>query len=385
VSDARPIAFGQPSFDEAEVAAAVAVIESRWIGQGPVVQAFERELGAYLDAIDVVAVSSCTAALHLALVAAGIGPGDEVISTPFTFVATINAIEHCGATPVLVDIDEDTLNLAPESVADAITERTRAVMPVHFGGRPLDVAGFLELADAEDIWLIEDAAHAIGTIEHGRQVGAGTHRRKMSCFSFYPNKNLATAEGGAIALADERVARRLRTLRLHGLEGDAWDRYQVATYQPALATAPGFKYNMTDLQAAIARVQLGKLEGFIAVRQFLAAEYDRQLALVDGVRPIARQPAGLRERHALHLYQVWLDDRYDRDAIVGELRSRGIGAAVHYIGVNQHPYYRERFAHGSFPASDRASRQVVSLPLHPGMSAADVARVADEIDRALTR
>jgi dTDP-4-amino-4,6-dideoxygalactose transaminase len=379
----QPIAFGQPSFDEAEVAAVSEVIRSNWIGQGPVVQAFERELASYLGAPEVVAVSSCTAALHLALVAAGIGPGDEVISTPFTFVATINAIEHCGATPVLVDIDPDTLNISPESAAAAVTERTRAIMPVHFGGRPIDVSGFSRLAESENLWLIEDAAHAIGAIANGEHVGGGEHPGRLSCFSFYPNKNLATAEGGAVSLADAEVARRLRSLRLHGLDGDAWDRYRVATYQPALATAPGFKYNMTDVQAAIARVQLGKLEGFIAVREFLAEEFDRRIAVFDRVRPIARPPAGLMQRHGLHLYQVALDDGLDRDAIVGRLRSRGIGAAVHYIGINQHPYYRARFATSAFPSSDWASRQIISLPLHPVMCAEDVERVVAELARAM--
>ena len=378
-----PIVFGRPCFDEAEVNAVSEVVRSGWIGQGPVVQRFEQELADYLDAPAVVTVSSCTAALHLALVAAGVGPGDEVVSTPFTFVATINAIEHCGATPVLVDIEADTLNISPERAARAITRRTRAILPVHFAGRPIDVQGFLALAEASDAWLVEDAAHAIGSIADGEHVGGGRHPRHMSCFSFYPNKNLATAEGGAISLADEGVAERLRSLRLHGLEGDAWDRYRVATYQPALAVEPGFKYNMTDLQASIARVQLGKLEGFIAARQLLADAYDQFLAGLDRVRSIPRPRAGLRTRHGLHLYQVVLDDDVDRDVVVGRLRARGIGAAVHYIGINQHPYYRERFRGESFPVSDWASQQIVSLPLHPGICLADVERVVTELADAL--
>ena len=375
-----PIVFGQPWFDEEEEQLVLQTLRSLWIGQGPLVERFEHELGAYLDARHVVAVSSCTAGLQLALVAAGIGPGDEVITTPFTFVATVNSIVQTGASPVLVDIDRDTLSLSPDRVAEAITERTKAIMPVHFGGRPLDSPAFAALADKHDLWIVEDAAHAIGAVAAGRRVGGLRHPRVLSVFSFYPNKNLASAEGGAVALEDDALADRVRTLRLHGLDVDAWKRYTENRYIPSLAVAPGFKYNWTDLQAAIALGQLAKLEGALAVREHLASAYDERLADIEGIRLLDRGPSGLYWRHALHLYQVAVDGAPPRrDAVVGRLRERGIGAAVHYIGVNHHPQYRSETR---YPASDWATSSLLTLPLHLHLSLSDVERVVAELAAA---
>jgi dTDP-4-amino-4,6-dideoxygalactose transaminase len=382
VNEAR-IVFGSPSFDEAEEQLVLQTLRSGWIGHGPLVERFERRLAGYVDAEHAVAVSSCTAALQLSLAAAGIGPGDEVITTPFTFVATINAIEHVGATPVLVDIDPVTLNIEPAAVAAAVTPRTRAVVPVHFAGRPLDVAGLYALADAHDLWIVEDAAHAIGAVAEGRRVGASRHPRSLCCFSFYPNKNLASAEGGAICLADPDVAARLGDLRLHGLSSDAWDRYRTDEYRPSLAVAAGFKSNWTDLQAAIALPQLDKLEGFLAVREHLAEAYDSLLAGVPGVTAVARPAPGLATRHALHLYQVVIEAGAPaRDRVVQRLLDRGIGAAVHYIAVHRHPHYAGRLG-GPFPVADWASEHLLTLPLHLHLSMDDVRRVARELGDAV--
>ncbi|HLF67969.1 MAG TPA: DegT/DnrJ/EryC1/StrS aminotransferase family protein [Gaiellaceae bacterium] len=375
------IVFGLPWLDEAEEELVRQTLRSGWIGQGPLVELFEERLRDYLDAKHVVAVGSCTAGLHLALVALGIGPGDEVITTPFTFVATLNAITHAGATPVLVDVDAETLNLAPERVAGAITPRTAAVLPVHFGGRPLDVVGYGQLADEHGLWIVEDAAHAIGAVAAGRRVGGQGHPRVVSVFSFYPNKNLASAEGGAIALADGDVADRLRRLRLHGLDVDAWKRYRTGRYRPSLATEPGFKYNWTDLQAAIALGQLEKLEGFLAIREYLAEVYDRLLAEVPAVRVVDRGRPGLDYRHALHLYQVAVQQPPPaRDHVVARLLDQGIGAAVHYIGVNRHPAYRTE---EPYPVSDWASDALVTLPLHPQLDDDHLARVVGALGQAL--
>jgi dTDP-4-amino-4,6-dideoxygalactose transaminase len=263
----KPIVFGQPWFSTEEEELVLSTLRSGWIGQGPLVEEFERRLAEYLGVQNVVTVNSCTAALHLSLVAAGLGPGDEVVTTGFTFVATLNAIEHTGATAVLVDVNHETLNIDVEAVARVVTPRTRAVMPVHFGGLPVDTDGFAVLAERHDLWVIEDAAHALGAVGLGCRVGASASDRIASCFSFYPNKTLASAEGGAVSTANSDLAQRIRELRLHGLSNDAWRRYRDAEYRPALATVAGFKSNWTDLQAAIGLPQLERLEGFLATRE----------------------------------------------------------------------------------------------------------------------
>jgi dTDP-4-amino-4,6-dideoxygalactose transaminase len=378
----RRVVFGQPWIGEEEIELVVQTLRSGWIGQGPLVERFERDLAAYVGASEVVAVSSCTAALHLALLAAGIGPGDEVITTPLTFVATANAIQHAGATPVLVDIDPVRLLLTPEHVERAITPRTRAVVPVSFGGRPLDLTGFCALADAHDLWLVEDAAHSVGAIVDGAHVGADRHPRLLTCFSFYPNKNLASAEGGAICLDDSSLATRLRSMRLHGLEADAWQRYRVSTFQPSLAVEDGYKSNWTDLQAAIAVHQLTRLEGFLSVRQFLAETYDDLLVSLPDVARVPWERPSLRSRHALHLYQVRVAAELRNEAI-HRMRQAGAGAALHYIAVHHHPRYAHLSLH-PLPAADAASGELVSLPLHPGMHVDDVAFVVDQLGAALS-
>lgn len=375
----RPIVFGQPQFDHAELDLVAEVMRSAWIGQGPLVERFERELAAYVGASHMVAVSSCTAALELSLRAAGIGTGDEVITTPLTFVATVNAIEATGATPRLVDIDPDTLLITPDAVEAALTDRTRAMMPVSFGGRGLDMDGFLELADAHDLWMIEDAAHSVGGVASGLPIGADRHPRLLTCFSFYPNKNLASAEGGAVALQDPELANLIRSLRLHGLDVDAWQRYRTNTFKPSLAVNVGFKANWTDLQAAIALGQLEKLDGFLAAREFLADAYDERLRSVEGVQVIERPTPSLRERHALHLYQIRVAAER-RNEVIERLRAEGIGAAVHYIAVTFHPRFAGMFDE-MLPHSDLASGELISLPLHPGLSLFDIDRVAAALER----
>ena len=375
------ILFGQPWFDESEESLVLQTIRSGWIGQGPLVERFEQRLGDYLRAPEVVAVNSCTAGLHLALVALGIGPGDEVVTTPFTFVATINAIAHAGATPIFVDIDRDSLSLTPDAVAAAVGPRTRAVMPIHFGGRPLDSKGFHELAERHDLWVVEDAAHAIGAVADGIYVGGSGLARTVAVFSFYPNKNLSSAEGGAITTVDRELADRLRRLRLHGLDADAWDRYLTHQYRPSFAVDAGFKFNWTDLQAALGLAQLEKLDGFLAAREYLAERYDELLESVADVQVVERGGASLNRRHALHLYQVAVEGPPPRrDTIVSRLQGEGVGAAVHYIGVNHHPAYRSSFA---YPVSDWASSALITLPLHLHLDEGDLQRVVYSLRDAL--
>jgi len=375
------IVFGRPWFDEVEEDLIRQTLRGGWIGQGPLVELFEQRLAQYLGADNVVAVSSCTAGLHLALVALDVGPGDEVVTTPFTFVATVNAILHSGATPVFVDIERDTLSLAAERVAEAITARTKVIMPVHFGGRPLNLPAYRHLADERGVWIVEDAAHAIGAVAAGERVGASGHARSLSVFSFYPNKNLASAEGGAISVPDRDLADRLRRLRLHGLDVDAWKRYRDPGYRPSLALEVGFKYNWTDLQAAIALGQLEKLEGLLAVREHLADRLDELLRGSTHLRVVDRGPSDLWWRHALHLYQVAIErEPHNRDRFVQSLQARGIGAAVHYIAVNHHPAYQSSTR---YPASEWASAALVTLPLHPHLSELDLERVSSVVERAL--
>jgi dTDP-4-amino-4,6-dideoxygalactose transaminase len=381
VSDDR-IIFGVPCFDEAEETLVVQTLRSRWIGHGPLVELFEERLRGYVGSGHVVAVSSCTAALHLALVAAGVGPGDEVITTPFTFVATVNAIEHTGATPVLVDIDRNSLNLDPEQVQASVTERTRAIVPVHFGGRPLDLAAFQRLAEEHDLWVIEDAAHALGAVVDGVRVGGWPSERFATCFSFYPNKNLASAEGGAVSTMSGELTERIGDLRFHGMNSDAWKRGKEHGFRPSLAHAAGFKYNWTDLQAAIALPQLDKLEGFLAIREYLADRYDELLAAT-AIEPVDRGPRLLGRRHALHLYQVAIPGPPGtRDVVITDLKQNGVGAALHYIGVNRHPYYEGRFP-GPFPNSDAASDALLTLPLHPLLDDDQLIRVVRTLEHAI--
>ena len=372
-----PIIFGQPHFSAEEIDLVTETIRSGWIGQGPLVQRFEEELARYVWADHVVAVSSCTVAIELALRAAGIGDGDEVITTPLTFVATVNAIESTGASVRLVDIDPSTLLLTPAAVESALTDRVRAVVPVSFGGRPLDLAGYLELADAHDLWVIEDAAHTVGAVADGLPVGASRHERLMTCFSFYPNKNLASAEGGAITLGDPDRAGLLHSARLHGLQADAWRRYRDVSFHPSLATMVGFKANWTDVQAAIALPQLRKLEGFLATREFLAQAYDDLLVGAPNIGLVERPAPSLTARHALHLYQVRVPAER-RDEVIGTLRQAGIGAALHYTAVHHHPYF-ERLGGQPLPHADLASRELISLPLHPGLHLREVERVSAEL------
>lgn len=379
----RPIVFGEPHFDETEEERVLAVLRSRWIGQGPVVEEFEDQLGRYVGAHHSIAVSSCTAALQLALMAAGIGPGDQVITTAFTFIATVNAIDSVGATPVLVDIDSETLNLDVGQVAEAVTSKTRAVVPVHFAGLAADLSALDAVCAARDLFLVEDAAHAIGAVAEGKRIGSPRSDRNLVCFSFYPNKNLASAEGGAVIAPTADMAEDLRRRRLHGLDKDAWRRFAHVGQAVTLASEPGLKANWTDLQAAIALAQLEKLEGFLAVREHIADRYDELISDLDvGVSMRRRPRPGLDQRHALHLYQVRVSGgRRRRDALLTTMRAQGVGAAIHYLAIPEHPVFAGRWDR-SFQHAERAADELLSLPIHPGMSDSDVERVVECLESA---
>lgn len=375
------LVFGKPVLGEEEVEAVSDVIRSTWIGQGDRCREFEEAFAGRVDARHAVAVSSCTAALHLALVAHGIGHGDEVITTSLTFVATAHAVLHAGASPVLADVERGTLNIDVDDVARRIGPRTRAIIPVHFGGLPCELDALRRLAEEHGLLIVEDAAHAVGARYGGVPIG-GTG---LACFSFYPNKNITTGEGGMITTGDADLVERLAMLRLHGLSRDAWERFRSKRVLFSDAVALGFKYNLTDIQAALGLVQLGRLDGFLDARRELAQTYDAGLADLRGLRAQPR-PWNDDLRHAHHLYIVEVDpDEFglDRDSLLGALRAENIGAGVHYRAVHRHPFYAEllRVDPASLPVADALSDRLLSLPLSPAMTEEDVETVCHALER----
>ena len=363
--------FHRPSVGAEEEAAVIEVLRSGWLTTGEKAFALEREVAALTGAGEGVAVSSGTAALHLALVALGLGPGDEVITTPITFASTINVIEHVGAKPVFVDVRLSDLNIDPSLIAAAITPRTRAIMPVHMAGVPCDMDPILALGERHRLMVVEDAAHALGAKYKGRPIGSlGT----VTCFCFYASKNLTAGEGGMLATNDHELAERARRLRLHGMSKDAWKRYGSSGFQHWEILAPGFKYNLPDLLAAVALCQLKKFPAFQSRRAEIAAQYRRAFEEEPGLRLLA-EPADSESAH--HLFEAMVDLSrlmVDRDRILNAIQAEGIGLGVHFRSIAEQPYYREkyRYQEGSLPLAELASRTLLSLPLHPGLAERDV-------------
>jgi dTDP-4-amino-4,6-dideoxygalactose transaminase len=370
------LAFGKPCLGEEEEREVLDTLRSGWIGTGPRALRFEQTFAEYVGAQHALAVNSCTAALHLSLLALGLGPGDEVITSPLTFAATANVIIHTGARPVFADVDPVTLNIRPDAIAAAITPRTRAIIPVHFGGLPCAMDEILALAGRHGLAVVEDAAHAVGSCYHGRLVGT---LGALTCFSFYANKNLTTGEGGMVTTADDALADRIAVLRLHGLSKHAWQRYTSRRLTLSDAVEPGFKYNMPDLLAAVGIHQLAKIERFLEIRERYAAIYDAAFAEVPGVR-LQYRPADGTARHGLHLYVLILDlaqFRASRNQIIDALLAENIGAALHYRAVHTHPYYSRTYGYRpeDFPVAADVGESILSLPLTPGMAESDLADV----------
>ncbi len=379
------LAFGAPALGEEEIAEVVETLRSGWIGAGPKVIQFEEELAAYVGAKYAISTSSCTAGLHLSLIAAGVGPGDEVITTALTFGATANSIVHQGAIPRFADIDPVTMNLDPDAVERAITPKTKAIIPVHFGGLPCDLDRFRALAKKHGLVLIEDGAHAIGARYKGAMIGDGTN---LACFSFYANKNLTTAEGGMVTTNDPEYAEKIFVYRQHGLTGDAWKRYRGGSLKLSHVVCPGYKYNLTDLQASLGLHQLRKQEGFLAARERYARIYDGHFSQMGG---LVRQPRpdGVADRHALHLYTLRIDPSQfteSRNQIVSALLAENIGAAIHYRSLHTHPYYQERFGYApeDFPNAYEVGENVFSLPCTPSMTEENVFEVIEAVTKVLT-
>ncbi|MFD2080550.1 DegT/DnrJ/EryC1/StrS family aminotransferase [Actinopolymorpha cephalotaxi] len=367
--------FYRHSLGADEKDAVARVLDSLFLTTGEEVYAFEREFAEYLGAPEVVALASCTAAEHLALLALGLRPGDEVITTPLTFVATATAILHAGGVPVFVDVEPSTGNLDPERVEAAITRRTRAIVPVHLYGTMCDMVALRELADRFGLVLVEDAAHCVeGERDGVRPAGLGD----AACFSFYATKTLTSGEGGAVALRDAAVADRLRTLRLHGMTKNAADRYH-GLYQHWDMTELGWKFNMSNIQGAMLRPQLGRLNDRLLRREEIARKYDAAIDQLDGVeRPVV--PAATRP--ARHLYTVWVEpDR--RDTYLGYLGRNGVGTAVNYRAIHTLRWLREnvKVEHDLSNAESIGAR-TLSLPLYDGLRDDEVSRVCDVLAAA---
>jgi dTDP-4-amino-4,6-dideoxygalactose transaminase len=375
------LVFGSPTIGEEEIAEVVDSLRSGWIGTGPKVQRFERMLADYVGMPYCRCLSSCTAALILAMQVIGLGPGDEVLVPAMTFVASANAIEHAGATPVLIDSDPGTGLIDLLAAEAAITPRTRGIMPVHLAGRPMDMDRLASLRDRHDLTVIEDAAHAIGAQWRGRPIGAFGN---LTAFSFYVTKNISTIEGGALITDDAAIAEEVERLALHGLSVGAWQRFSDHGFRHYEVTRPGFKYNMTDVQAAVGLHQLPRLNGWIERRAQLWDRYDRLLAGLPLLTPARPEPDTL---HARHLYQVLLepDAPLGRDQLLDALTERNIGTGVHYRGVHLHPYYRDTYdlRPEQFPVATMISERTLSLPLGANVNERDQDDVVDALRELL--
>jgi dTDP-4-amino-4,6-dideoxygalactose transaminase len=375
------IPFAPPALGDDEIGEVIATLESRWLTTGPRVASFERAFAHYVNTPHAIALNSCTAALHLSLLAAQIGEGDEVVTTPLTFCATANTIVHTRAVPVFADVDACTGNLDPSAAAAAVTPRTRAIIPVHYAGRPVDVVAFRAVADRHSLTLIEDAAHCVEGVAASRKIGSTAD---FTCFSFYATKNLTTGEGGMVTTADRGAAAFIRTASLHGLSRDAWKRYAPGGSAHYDVVMPGFKYNMMDLQAAIGLHQLARIESMYARRSAIWSRYDAALGGLP-LRLPAPVPAG--DRHARHLYTVLVDQSagISRDRLQERLTERGISTSIHFRALHLHPYYQERFGftRGMFPVAETLSDTTLSLPLSAAMTDDSVDRVIEALHDVL--
>lgn len=374
------VPFNRPEIDDAEIAEVVSTLKSGWLTTGIRTAQFEKEFQAYVGARHAQAVSSCTAALHLALAALNIGPGDEVITTPMTFCATVSVIVHVGATPVLADILADG-NIDPASIEERITPRTKAIIPVHLAGAPCDMDAIWKIAKKYGLFVIEDAAHAAGTEYRGHKIGSSEHPSDAVCFSFYATKNLTTGEGGMITVNSKALADRVKMLTLHGINKDAWNRYREDGSWYYEVVECGFKYNLSDLQSAVGIHQLRKLENFTERRTRYAEMFTKAFR---GLDEIELPEMNVRGRHAWHLYALRLNLDLldiDRSRFIAELRRRNIGASVHFIPVPMHPFFKPwaEKPENQCPRAMELYPRLVSLPLYPAMTEEEVNYVAQSV------
>jgi len=376
--------YALPLIEDDDIEAVVDSLKSNWVTKGPKTVEFEKRFAQYVRAKHAIAVNSCTAGLHLSLVAAGIGEGDEVITTPMTFAASANVIVHTGATPVFVDIDPETMNIDPAKIAEKITPKTKAIIPVHIAGLPCEMDEILEIARKYSLFVLEDAAHAVHTRYKGMMVGS---IGDATAFSFYATKNLVTGEGGMITTDNDELADKLRVYSLHGMSRNAWNRYTAKGSWYYEVLFPGYKYNMTDIQAALGMTQLAKLDSMQARREEIARRYNEAFSVLEELEvPADRDYV----RHAWHLYIIKLNlERItvDRARFIEMLGEENIGTSVHFIPVHLHPYYRKTYGYkrGDFPQAEKTYDRIISLPLYPRMSETDVEDVISAVKRVVER
>lgn len=377
------LVFGSPWIEDDEINEVVDSLKSGWLGTGPKVAKFEQLFKEYIGCEYAMAVNSCTAGLHLSLLVIGLKPGDEVITTPMTFAATVNTILHVGATPVLVDCDRETQLIDPELIEKAITPRTRAIVPVHLCGRPCNMEAIEAIAQKHNLVVIEDAAHAIETVYKGRKIG---NISTLTNFSFYVTKNIVTGEGGMVTTNNPEYAEKIKMYGLHGLSRDAWKRFSDDGYKHYQVVFPGYKYNMMDLQAAIGIHQMKRIDNWLVRRNEVWNLYNRAFADLPVGLPPADEPDTI---HARHLYTLMIDPEKSgltRDEFMKKLHQQKIGTGVHYMGIHLHPYYRDTFGYKpeDFPNATWISERTVSLPLSAKLSAGDIEDVIETIRQVLT-
>lgn len=376
----RFLIFGSPRIEEAEINEVVATLRSGWLSTGPKVARFEDMFRKYMGTGYAMALHSCTAGLHLAMIVSGLGRGDEIITTPMTFAATANVITHIGARPVFVDIDKHTMNIDPNLIEKSITKRTRAIIPVHFAGRPCDMDAIMSIAKKHHLLVITDAAHAIETVYKGQRVG---NIGDMTVFSFYVTKNVCTGEGGMVTTNNKDWAEKVQMYGLHGMSKGAWHRYSDKGFKHYQVVFPGYKYNMMDIQAALGIHQLKRVNKYHKIREKIWKKYDRAF---QGLPLIIPTPAEKDTIHARHLYTPLLDIdkiRISRDAFQQALHNENIGTGIHFVALHLHPYYANTFGfkRGDFPNAEFVSDRTISLPLSAKLTEED----SDDVIRAVKK
>lgn len=373
--------FGSPEIKCDEIDEVVDSLKSCWLGTGPKVARFENDFKNYKKIEHSIAVNSCTAALHLSMLGLGLGPGDEVITTALTFCATVNSIIHSGATPVLADVDSETMNISIEDIKRKITPNTKAIVPVHFAGRPCEMDQIKEICKKNELFIVEDCAHAIEAEYKGRKTGTFGD---IGCFSFYVTKNIVTGEGGMVITDKKEIAQRIKILSLHGMSSDAWRRFSDDGYKHYLVTEAGFKYNMMDLQAAIGIHQLSRIENSWYKRKSVWEYYNQHLKGL----PI-KLPSNIPDyvKHAYHLYTIQIGEEANisRDEFLVEMNKRKIGVGVHYLSIPEHPYYQTAFSWKpeDFPNALEIGRQTISLPISSKLTEEDLKRVVIAVKEIL--